>query len=188
MAKRRVAVLVGSLRKDAFSRRLATALIGLQPDSLQMEIVEIGALPLYNQDLETDSPPAAWSEYRERLAAADAILFVTPEYNRGMPGALKNAIDVGSRPSGKGAINRRPCAVASCSPGALGGFGANHQVRHAVVFLDMPMLQMPELYVGHVDKVVDASGNPTSDGTRELFQKFMQAFAGWIERNAKPAF
>ncbi|HEX4779330.1 MAG TPA: NADPH-dependent FMN reductase [Usitatibacter sp.] len=187
MPKKRVAVLVGSLRKEAFTRRLATALRSLQPDSLELELVEIGALPLYNQDLETDSPPPAWTEYRTRLAAADAILFVTPEYNRGMPAAVKNAIDVGSRPYGKGAINGKPCAVASSSPGALGGFGANHQVRQCVVFLDMPMMQMPELYVGQVDKVVDASGKPANDATRELFQQFLLAFAGWIERNAKRA-
>jgi chromate reductase len=186
MAKRRVAVLVGSLRKESFSRRLARALCELQPDSLEMEILEIGELPLYNQDLETDSPPSAWTQYRTRLAACDAVLFVTPEYNRGMPAAIKNAIDVGSRPYGKAAINRKPCAVASSSPGALGGFGANHQVRQCVVFLDMPMMQMPELYVGHVDKMVDAAGKATSDGTRELFQGFLKAFAAWIERNGKP--
>jgi chromate reductase len=187
MPKRRVAVLVGSLRKDAYSRRLAMALADLQPDSLELEMVEIGALPLYNQDLETDSPPAAWKEYRARLGAADAVLFVTPEYNRGMPASIKNAIDVGSRPYGKGAINRKPCAVASSSPGALGGFGANHQVRQCVVFLDMPMMQMPELYIGHIDKAVDASGKPADDSTRELFRKFLAAFAAWIEHNAKPA-
>lgn len=185
MAKRRVAVLVGSLRKEAFSRRLANALISMQPDSLDMRIVEIGELPLYNQDLETDSPPPAWAKYRQQLAECEAVLFVTPEYNRGMPAALKNAIDVGTRPYGKGAINGKPCAVASSSPGGLGGFGANHQVRHAVVFPDMPMMQMPELYVGHVDKVVDASAKPTSDGTRDLFAKFLDAFAQWIERNGK---
>ncbi|HEX4333847.1 MAG TPA: NADPH-dependent FMN reductase [Usitatibacter sp.] len=187
MAKHRVAVLIGSLRKESFSRRLALALCDSPPESLEMEILDIGDLPLYNQDLETDSPPPAWTRYRTRLAACEAVLFVTPEYNRGMSGAIKNAIDVGSRPYGKAPINRKPCAVASSSPGALGGFGANHQVRQCVVFLDMPMMQMPELYVGQVDKVVDASGKPTADGTRELFGKFLQAFATWIEKNAKPA-
>jgi len=187
MAQHRVAVLVGSLRKESFSRRLARALCDLRPESLEMEILEIGDLPLYNQDLETDSPPAAWAQYRSRLAACGAVLFVTPEYNRGMSAAIKNAIDVGSRPYGKGAINRKPCAVASSSPGGLGGFGANHQVRQSVVFLDMPMMQMPELYVGHVDKAVDASGKPTSDATRDLFRKFLEAFADWIAKNAKPA-
>lgn len=185
MPARKVAVLVGSLRKEAFSRRLANALIGLQPDSLQMEILEIGNLPLYNQDLETDSPPAPWKEYREKLAACDAVLFVTPEYNRGMPAAIKNAIDVGTRPYGKGAINNKPCAVASCSPGALGGFGANHQIRQCVVFPNMPMMAMPELYVGQVDKTVDASGKPANDATRDLFKGFLAAFAAWVEKNAK---
>ena len=187
MTTRRVAVFVGSLRKEAFSRRLANALIHLQPDTLKMEILEIGNLPLYNQDLETESPPAPWKEFREKLSACEAVLFVTPEYNRGIPAALKNAIDVGTRPYGKGAINNKPCAVASCSPGLLGGFSANHQVRQCVVFPNMPMMQMPELYVGTVDKVVDASGKAASDSTRDLFKGFLAAFADWIERNAKRA-
>ena len=184
MATHRVAVIVGSLRKEAFSRRLAQALIAQQPASLQMEIVDI-AMPLYNQDLETDNPPAEWTAYRDRIRAAQAILFVTPEYNRGMPGAIKNAIDVGSRPYGKGAINGKPCAVASNSPGALGGFGANHQVRQSVVFLEMPMMPAPELYVGHVDKVLEAGGKVANDATRELFAKFLDRFADFVQRNAK---
>jgi len=184
MATYRVAVLVGSLRKEAFSRRLAQALIALQPPSLQMEIVEI-AMPLYNQDLETDNPPAEWTAYRDKLRASQAVLFVTPEYNRGMTGAMKNAIDVGSRPYGKAAINGKPCAVASSSPGGLGGFGANHQVRQCVVFLDMPMMQMPEIYMGQVDKLVEPGGHVANDSTRELMKKFLDKFADHIQRNAR---
>ena len=183
----RIAILVGSLRKDSLNRKVARSICAFAGDMLYCEIVEIGELPLYNQDLETDSPPPAWTKYRQQLAECEAVLFVTPEYNRGMPAALKNAIDVGSRPYGKGVINGKPCAVASNSPGALGGFGANHQVRQVVVFPNMSMMQMPELYVGHVDKMVDAAGKPTSDGTRDLFRAFLDAFAAWTEKNGKRA-
>ena len=182
MPARRVAVLVGSLRKDAFSRRVASALRAMQPPTLNLEIVEIRDLSLYNQDLETDNPPVAWTTFRDAIRAHDAVLFVSPEYNRSIPAALKNAIDVGSRPYGKACLPGKPCAVVTTSPGVLGGFGANHQIRQAVVFLDMPMMQMPELYIGGVDKVVGADG--TVQGTTgELFEKFLQKFATWIERN-----
>lgn len=182
MSARRVAVLVGSLRKEAFSRRVANALCAIQPPTLDLEIVEIRDLALYNQDLETDNPPAAWTAFRDAIRACDAVLFVSPEYNRSIPGGLKNAIDVGSRPYGKGCLPGKPCAVATTSPGVLGGFGANHQIRQAVVFLDMPMMQMPELYVGGVDKAVAADGT-MQPGTRELFDKFLAKFATWIETN-----
>jgi len=183
MAKRRVAVFVGSLRRDAFSRRLAEALKALQPASLELDLISLD-MPLYNQDLETDNPPAAWTVFRKRVAECDAILIVTPEYNRGMPAAVKNALDVGSRPYGTGVVNGKPCAVASNSPGALGGFGANHQVRHTVVFLDMPMMQQPEIYLGGVDKAIEPGGKVTADSTKQLIEKFLAKFADWIEHNA----
>jgi len=147
-------------------------------------VIEIGELPHYNQDLE-ESVPAAWREFRDRIRASDAILFVTPEYNRSIPGALKNAIDVGSRPSGQSVWLGKPCAVVSTSPGALGGFGANHALRQCFVFLDMPVMQMPEIYLGQVDKAVDADGKVGSDGTRGLMEKFLATFATWIERNIR---
>ncbi len=186
MPARRVAVIVGSLRKEAFSRRTANALRALQPPTLNLEIVEIRDLPLYNQDLETDSPPAAWTAFREAVKAHDAVLFVSPEYNRSIPAPMKNAIDVGSRPYGKACLNGKPCAVVTTSPGAYGGFGANHQIRQAVVFLDMPMMQMPEMYINAVDKVVDASGKVQAD-KREMFANFLRKFATWIERNIPSA-
>jgi chromate reductase len=179
---RRVAVIVGSLRKEAHSRRVANALRAMQPPTLNLEIVEIRDLPLYNQDLETDNPPPAWTAFRNAVGAHDAVLFVSPEYNRSIPAPLKNAIDVGSRPYGKSCIAGKPCAVATTSPGVLGGFGANQQIRQAVVFLDMPVMQMPELYIGSVDKAVAADGTVQPD-TRQLFEKFLQKFATWIERN-----
>jgi hypothetical protein len=123
MPERRVAVLVGSLRKASYNRRIALALEKLAPASLRLQIVEIGALPLYNEDLEGDHAPAQWLAFRAAIRERDAVLFVTPEYNRSVPGGLKNAIDVGSRPYGQSVWSRKPCAVISVSPGAIGGFG-----------------------------------------------------------------
>jgi chromate reductase, NAD(P)H dehydrogenase (quinone) len=184
---RDIAVLVGSLRRDAFSGRVADAFRAMQPAALALERVEIGALPLYNQDLEGDGAPAPWREFRDRIRRCDGVLFVTPEYNRSVPAALKNAIDVGSRPYGKSAWSGKPCAVVSASPGAIGGFGANHHLRQCLVFLDMPVLQQPEMYVGGVDKLVESGGKVTSDKTREFFTGFLSKFAAWVERNgAKP--
>jgi chromate reductase len=176
----KVAVVVGSLRKGSYNRMIAKAMCGLA-QGLECEIVEIGDLPLYNVDLEAGSPPAQWEEFRKRIRSADAVLFVTPEYNRSVPGALKNAIDVGSRPYGKSVWAKKPAAVVSVSPGAIGGFGANHHLRQSLVFLDMPALQQPEAYVGGVAGMVDAQGNLTNAETREFLRKFMEAFARWIK-------
>ena len=179
-----VAVLVGSLRKDSINRKIAHTLIELAPPSLALGFVEIGGLPLYNQDEEA-SPPAAWVDFRQRIKAANAVLFATPEYNRSVPAALQNARDVGSRPYGQSAWNGKPGAVVSASPGAIGGFGANHHLRQSLVFLNVPMLQMPEAYISGADKLFDASGTLANDGTRTFLQQFMQAFAGWVGVNIK---
>src|SRR5260370_12424764 len=143
-----VCVLVGSLRKASFNGMLPNVLIWLAPSSLKHDIVEIGQLPFYNQDLETALPPAPWTAFRQRVKAADAVLFVTPEYNRSVPAVLKNALDVGSRPYGSSVWDRKPGAVVSGSPGAIGGLGANHHLRQSLVFLDVPTIQQPEAYVG----------------------------------------
>jgi chromate reductase len=176
-----VCVLVGSLRKASFSTILANALISLAPPSLQLDIVEIGHLPFYNQDLETEPPPAPWTAFRERVKAADAVLFVTPEYNRSVPAVLKNALDVGSRPYGSSVWDRKPGAVVSSSPGAIGGFGANHHLRQSLVFLNVPTMQQPEAYISHVDKLFDEHGKLAGDGIGKFLQDFMQAFAKWVE-------
>jgi chromate reductase, NAD(P)H dehydrogenase (quinone) len=180
---RKVAVLVGSLRKESFSLKTAKALIAMAPPELAMEIVDIGELPLFNQDWEASPPPAA-AAFKARIAAAEALLFVTPEYNRSVPGVLKNAIDVASRPYGQSAWTGKPGAVVSVSPGATSGFGANHHLRQSMVFLDVPMLQQPEVYIGHAHKLFDASGALNNDDTKQFLQKFLQAFARWVERNA----
>ena len=177
-----IAVFVGSLRKESFSRKVAQALAAVAPSSLKLEIVEIGHLPHYNQDLDAN-PPADWVAFKTRISAADGVLFVTPEYNRSVPGVLKNAIDVASRPYGKSAWNGRPGAVVSVSPGAISGFGANHHLRQSLVFLNVPAMQQPDAYIGGADKLFDADGKLTNDSTRDFLTKFMAAFAVWVEKN-----
>jgi chromate reductase len=179
-----VAVIVGSLRAASFNRKLAHALAGIAPPPLQLDIVEIGALPLYNEDLEANLPPA-WAAFRTRVQAADAVLFVTPEYNRSVPAPLKNALDVGSRPYGKSVWDRKPGAVVSSSPGAIGAFGANHALRQSLVYLNVPTMPAPEAYIGGVAKLFDAGGKLASESTQQFLQTFMQAFAAWIAANAQ---
>lgn len=183
-AVRDVAIFVGSLRKDSINRKVANALVELAPAPLRLSIIEIGQLPLYNQD-QDDNPPAAWTDFRERVKATDAVLFVTPEYNRSVPAPLKNALDVGSRPYGQSCWNGKPGAVVSASPGAIGGFGANHHLRQSLVFLNVPAMQQPEAYIGGADKLFDANGKLANDGTRSFLQQFMRAFADWITINTK---
>jgi chromate reductase len=180
---RKIAVVVGSLRKESFNRKIAQALIELAPKSLAFEIVEIGQLPLYNQDLD-EAPPAEWTAFRQKIKAFDAVLFVTPEYNRSVPAALKNAIDVGSRPYGSSVWSGKPAAVISVSPGATGGFGSNHHLRQSLVFLDMPAMQQPETYIGGVTKLLGEDGKVNNDRTKEILQNFAQQFEKWIEKNA----
>jgi chromate reductase len=183
---RTVAVIIGSLRAASLSRKMAHALAGLAPEALTLRIVEIGALALYNEELDA-SPPPAWAAFRDQVRGADALLFVTPEYNRSVPGILKNAIDVGSRPYGQSVWKGKPGAVVSVSPGALGAFGANHHLRQSLVFLDVPTLQQPEAYMGGAGGLFDEQGRLTNDGTRGFLTGFMQAFAAWIEANADTA-
>jgi chromate reductase, NAD(P)H dehydrogenase (quinone) len=178
-AQRDVAVIVGSLRKGSLNRAMAHALTELAQPSLKLEIVEIRDLPLYDQDLDQE-PPAPWVSFRERIRRADAVLFVTPEYNRSVPGVLKNAIDIGSRPYGHSAWNKKPGAVVSVSPGAIGGFGANHHLRQSLVFLNVPVLQQPEMYIGDAGKLFDENGKLVNDKTREFLKKFVGAFSDWI--------
>lgn len=181
---RDVAVIVGSLRHGSINRRVANALVELAPEGLRLGIVEIGDLPLYNQDLD-ETPPAAWTAFRARIADADAVLFVTPEHNRSVPAAMKNALDVGSRPYGKNVWSGKPGAVVSASPGAAGGFGASHHLRQSLVFLNVPAMPQPEVYLGGADKLFDAEGKLANEGTRKFLQGFMQAYAAWVGANAK---
>ncbi|MBS0277716.1 MAG: NAD(P)H-dependent oxidoreductase [Proteobacteria bacterium] len=178
-----VAVIVGSLRKESFSRKIANALVPLAKPALDLKLVEIGDLPLYSEDTEPN-PPESWKRFRDAVRPADAVLFVTPEYNRSVPGCLKNAIDVGSRPYGHSVWSGKPACVISNSPGAIGGFGANHHLRQSLVFLDMPTLQQPEAYISGANKLVNDKGEFEDPAKREYFQKILSTFATWIEKTA----
>jgi len=178
----RVGVIIGSLRKGAYTRMLAGALPELTPESLQLVEINIGDLPLYNYDLETDKPPPAWTAFRAAVKSTDALLFVTPEFNRSMPGALKNAMDVGSRPWGDSAWTGKPAGVISLSPGALGAMAANHHLRQVLLAVNLAAMPYPEAYIPDAATLFDESGNLTSAETRQFLQSFMEAFAAWVGR------
>jgi chromate reductase len=182
----RVGVIIGSLRKGAHTRKLARALPELTPQSLQLVEIGIGDLPLYNFDLETDDPPPAWTAFRNAVKSTDAVLFVTPEFNRSMPGALKNAMDVGSRPWGHSAWAGKPGAVISLTPGALGAMAANHHLRQVLLAVNVPAMPYPEAYIPGAETLFDESGRLTSDATRQFLQTFMEAFAAWVGRFQAP--
>jgi chromate reductase len=179
MPSKKIAIVVGSLRRDSYSGKLAAVMTELAAGKLDMSVVEIGALALYDQDIDGDSPPPAYTAFRDQIRAADGVLFITPEYNRSVPGALKNAIDVGSRPYGKAAWSGKPCAIVSQSPGALGGFGANHHLRQMLPFLAMPAMPAPEAYLGGIAGKFDGD-RLTDDGLRSFLQGFIDAFANWV--------
>lgn len=177
-----VAVIVGSLREGSLSRKAAQALTRLAPSDLTFRFIEIGDLPLYDEDLEGEAAPAAWTLFREEVRQADAVLFVTPEYNRSVPGPLKNAIDVASRPYGQAAWTGKPAAVMSTSMGALGGFGANHHLRQMLTFFDMPVMQQPEAYVGNAHELFDEHGNLSNEVFSGFFKRFIDTFGALIQR------
>jgi chromate reductase len=183
---KKIAVIVGSLRKESWNRKLALALMKLAPVSLKMEIVEIGQLPLYNQDLDDEGhPPKEWTTFRDHMKNFDGFLFMTPEYNRSVPAPLKNAIDVGSRPYGQSIWSGKPGAVMSASPGAIGGFGANQHLRQSFVFLDIYCMQQPEAYISGVNNLFDAEGNISKPETNDFLKKYMEAFAAWVDKTSK---
>ena len=177
----KIAIIVGSLREGSINRKVARSICALRGDNLDCSMVEIGDLPLYNQDLDAN-PPEQWVRFRKQVAEADGVLFCSPEYNRGIPGVLKNAIDVGSRPYGQSVFDKKPAAIVTASPGSIGGFGANHQIRQAGVFLNMPMMQQPEAYLGHVtDDSFDDSGCIKEGPLRDLVLVLASAFANWVD-------
>ena len=178
----KIAILVGSLRKDSLNRKIARSICAIRNDGLDCSMVEIGDLPLYNQDLETSNPPEQWTRFRDQVRPADGVLFVSPEYNRGIPGVLKNAIDVGSPPYGQSVFDKKPGAIVTVSPGSIGGFGANHQIRQACVFLNMPVMQQPEAYLGHVsDDSFDQDGKLKEGALKDLVTKLAHAFHDWVD-------
>jgi chromate reductase len=180
MDRYKIAIVVGSLRKDSINRKIARSLCAMAHERLDCDIIPIDDLPLYNQDYDADSPEQ-YGRFREAISAADGMLFVTPEYNRGVPGVLKNAIDVGSRPYGKSVWNQKPAAIVSASPGMIGGFGANHQLRQAAVFLNMPVMQHPEAYLGQVnDDSFDGDGCLREGPLKDIVTNLSKAFGDWV--------
>jgi chromate reductase, NAD(P)H dehydrogenase (quinone) len=177
----KIAVFVGSLRKESYCRKMAKLLIELAPESLELSILDIDGLQFYNQDLE-ENTPTAWTEFRSRIRDVDGYIFVTPEYNRSVPAVLKNAIDIGSRPSGKNSWNGKPGAVVSVTPGTLGGFGANHHLRQSLCVLNVAVMPVPEAYIAGAATLFDAGGKCINESTRDFMRKYVDAFAEWVAR------
>lgn len=184
MNKYKIAVIVGSLRKESFNLKTAKALMEVAPESMNLEFLDISGLPMFNEDLE-GNPPKEWVKLREEIRAVDGLLFLTPEYNRSMTGVLKNAIDVGSRPYGENSWDGKPAAIVSVSIGAISGFGANHHLRQSLTFVNVPAMAQPEAYIGNAAELFDDQGKLTNDSTREFLKTFMEAFEKWMENFVK---
>ncbi|MFJ3393158.1 MULTISPECIES: NADPH-dependent FMN reductase [Leifsonia] len=177
----RVGYFVGSLSAKSINRHLARALIRLAPAELEFTEIEIGGLPLYNRDLDGDFPASAL-EFKATIAAQDALLFVTPEYNRSIPGALKNAIDWASRPHGENVIARKASAVIGASTGAIGTAVAQQQLRSVLSFLQAPQMNAPEAYLQLTPGLIEEDGTVTNEGTEAFLRGFMVSFFEYIER------
>ncbi len=179
---KRIGVVVGSLRKDSFSKMIAEELNKLVPSSLILENVEIGELEMFNQDFdEQGNTPESWKIFREDLKRYDGFLFVTPEYNRSYPAVIKNALDVGSRPYGQNMWDGKPGAIVSVSPGALAAFGANQHLRQVLVFLNIPVMPAPEVYLGNVMDLFDENGQVLEE-TKGFLESFIKSFEEWVDR------
>ncbi len=181
----KIGVLVGSLREGSYNKMLAKAITDRLPEEFESTIVEIGHLPFYNDDFDAEGGkvPEEVKQFREEILACDAILLATPEYNRSTTPALKNALDTGSRPFGKSVWAGKPVAVISASPGAIGGFGANHHLRQSISFLDMPIMQQPEVYFGGVHEKFNEQGEPIDPDTEGFIQLIADSFAKHVKKN-----
>jgi len=179
----KVAVLVGSLRKESYSRKLANNLVKMFPDNYRLEFMEIGNLPFYNEDYDAENNvPDEYITFRNKMKAMDAVLFVTPEYNRSFPAVLKNALDVGSRPYGQSVFDGKPALIVSQSIGDISGFGANHHLRQVLTFLNMPVVQQPEAYIGRSAELFDANGNIKDEDTVQYLKSVVNAFVDLIKK------
>ncbi|EKS40333.1 NADPH-dependent FMN reductase [Afipia clevelandensis] len=178
-----VAVIVGSLRKESFSLKIAKALAKIAPPSLKLGIVTLHDLSFFNQDLEA-TPPADWLKFRETVQKSDAVLFVSPEYNRSVPGVLKNAIDVGSRPYGKSSFLGKPTGIVVSSPGPLGGVAAAMHLKALLPGICGPILQQPEIYLNGVGDAFDDKGELTKESLEKVLRDYITAFAAWVGKQA----
>lgn len=182
MSQKKIGVFVGSMRKESYNQKVAKEISQIMPENFEMKIINLGDLPIYNQDSDDDgTPPEAWKVFRNQCKELDGFLFVTPEHNRSVPALLKNALDVGSRPYGQSVWDGKPGAVVSASIGKIGGFGANHHLRQTMVFLNVLMLQQPEVYVGNVDSILDSQGKLNDEEMSKFLQLFANDFANWVE-------
>lgn len=179
-----VLVIAGSLRKEAFSLKIANALAKLAPASLKLDVVTPHGISFFNQDLEAN-PPADWLAFRDKIKASDAVIFVTPEYNRGIPGALKNAIDVASRPYGQSSFLGKPIGIVSNSPGPLGGVSAAMDLKKFLPGIAGPILGQPEIYLNNVGASFDDKGNLTSEALQKVMEQYLSAFAAFVEKQKK---
>lgn len=182
MSKVKIAILVGSLRADSHTKKLSISLSKMVSENYEAKIVDISQLELYNPDLEDENTPVSWTKFRNEISECEAVLFVTPEYNRTIPASLKNAIDVGSQPYGQSIWDNKPGAVVTTAGGTLGGFGANHHLRQAVVFLNVILMQTPEAYIANIHELFDENANLNNEGTKTFLQSFIDSFEDWIER------
>ena len=179
----KIGILVGSLRKESFSKKIAANVAALFPEGYESEFIEIENLPFYNQDYDNENNVRAeYTNFRNRIKEIDAVLFVTPEYNRSVPAVLSNALDVGSRPYGASVWNGKPAAIISQSPGNLGGFGANHHLRQIITCLNMPVVQQPEAYIGNTAALLDENGKVKNEGTIQFLQSFVDTFVNLIKK------
>jgi len=177
----KIGIVVGSLRKESFSRKFAKNVAELFPEGYETKFIEIGNLALYSEEYDAN-PPAEYTTFRNTVKEMDAILFVTPEYNRSVPGVLKNAIDVGSRPYGASVWDGKPAAIISQSISNLSGFGANHHLRQVLTFLNMPVVQQPEVYLANSPELLDSNGKITNADTLKFLQSFVDIFVELIKK------
>jgi chromate reductase len=179
-----IAVLVGSLRKESFSLKIAHALAKLAPAALQLEVVPLQGLSFFNQDLEA-APPADWLALREALRKSSGVLFITPEYNRSIPAVLKNAIDIASRPYGQSSFNGKPTGLISNSPGPQGGVSAGKHLQNILPGICGPIMQQPEMYLNGVGDAFDGSGALIKEPLQKVLQHYIDAFAVFVEKHHK---
>ena len=176
-----IGIITGSLRKNSFSGSIADYVKDHAPEGYVFKTIDIGGLPLYNQDYDGEELKE-YTEFRNEVKALDAVLFITPEHNRSIPAALKNALDIGSRPYGANVRSSKPGAVISQSPGGIGGFGANHHLRQVLSFLNVLTLAQPEAYIGAYHTLIDENGALSNEATKEFLDGFLAAFAAWSEK------
>jgi chromate reductase len=179
-----VVVLVGSLRKESFSLKIANALAKLAPDTLKLNVVTLHDISFFNQDLEAN-PPADWLAFRDKLQKSNGVLFITPEYNRSIPGVLKNAIDVGSRPYGKSSFLGKPIGIISNSPGPLGGVSAAKHLQNILPGISGPIMGQPEIYLNAVGDAFDDKGQCTKESLQKVLQQYVDAFAAFVDKQNK---